>query len=75
MRAGGKGVWGWMSFDWANQPFHTVILTFVFGPYFASRVAEDVVSGQAIWGYTVAAGAVLMALSAPVLGSVADAIV
>lgn len=73
MKAGGKGLWGWMSFDWANQPFHTVITTFVFGPYFASRVAENVVVGQEIWGYAIAAGSVLMALSAPVLGSVADA--
>ena len=73
MKAGGKRLWGWMSFDWANQPFHTVILTFVFGPYFASQVAEDVVSGQAIWGYAIAAGSVLMALSAPVFGAVADA--
>ena len=73
MKTGGKGVWGWMAFDWANQPFHTVITTFVFGPYFASQVAQDVVSGQATWGYAIAAGSVLMALSAPVLGSVADA--
>ena len=47
MTADGKRLWGWMSFDWASQPFHTVIATFVFGPYFASRVAEDVVTGQA----------------------------
>ena len=73
MKARGKGIWGWMSFDWANQPFNTVVTTFVFGPYFASRVAEDAVSGQAIWGYAMAAGSVLMALTAPVLGSVADA--
>lgn len=73
MKAGGKGLWGWMAFDWANQPFHTVIITFVFGPYFASQVAGDVVSGQAIWGYAIAAGSVLMAFSAPVLGAVADA--
>ena len=73
MKAGGRGLWGWMSFDWANQPFHTVIVTFVFGPYFASQVAGDVVSGQAIWGYAIATGSVLMALSAPVLGAVADA--
>ena len=74
MRAGSRGIWGWMAFDWANQPFHTVIVTFVFGPYFASRVAADVVSGQAIWGYAITAGSVLMALSAPVLGAVADAL-
>ncbi len=68
-----KGIWGWMFFDWASQPFHTVIITFVFGPYFASQVAANPVEGQAIWGYAIAIGSVLMALAAPVLGSVADA--
>ncbi|MCY4231657.1 MAG: MFS transporter, partial [Alphaproteobacteria bacterium] len=73
MNTGRRGVWGWMAFDWASQPFNTVITTFVFGPYFAARVAEDAVAGQALWGYAVAAGSVLMALAAPVLGSIADA--
>ena len=31
---------GWMMFDWATQPFYTLGLTFIFGPYFAS-VASD----------------------------------
>ncbi len=35
-----KRIWGWMAFDWASQPFYTVGLTFVFGPYFAVVAAE-----------------------------------
>ena len=31
-----KRIWGWMAFDWATQPFHTLGVTFVFGPYFAA---------------------------------------
>ena len=34
-----RGVWGWMLFDWAAQPFFTVVTTFIFGPYFVSRMA------------------------------------
>lgn len=30
-----KKIWGWMAFDWATQPFYTLGLTFIFGPYFA----------------------------------------
>ena len=30
-----KRIWGWMAFDWASQPFYTLGLTFIFGPYFA----------------------------------------
>lgn len=36
-----KGIWGWMLFDWAAQPFHTLIITFVFAPYFASAVVTN----------------------------------
>ncbi len=68
-----RSVWGWMFFDWANQPYHTLILTFIFAPYFATRVAEDPVAGQASWGYAVAAGSIIVALLAPILGAVADA--
>ena len=62
-----------MFFDWANQPFHTLILTFTFAPYFASRVAADPAQGQVVWGYAITAGSVMIALLAPVLGAVADA--
>lgn len=73
-----RGVWGWMFFDWAAQPFFTVVTTFIFGPYFVSRMVLDAagnpdpVAGQAAWGFAVAAGGLIMAILAPVLGSIAD---
>ena len=30
-----KRIWGWWFFDWASQPYNTLLLTFSFGPYFA----------------------------------------
>ena len=68
-----KAIWGWMFFDWANQPFHTLILTFTFAPYFVSKVAADPAQGQAAWGYAISIGSIVIALMAPVLGAVADA--
>ncbi len=68
-----KALWGWMFFDWANQPFHTLILTFTFAPYFVSQVAVDPAQGQAAWGYAISIGSIVIALAAPVLGAVADA--
>lgn len=65
--------WSWMLFDWAAQPWHTLVVTFIFGPYFASAVAPDPVAGQAIWGWATGAAGVAIALSAPLLGAVADA--
>ncbi len=72
-RASKKGIWGWMLFDWAGQPFHTLVITFIFAPYFASELffASDA-EGQATWGYLVAFGGILVAFSAPILGGIAD---
>ncbi len=71
-RASRRGIRGWMLFDWAAQPFFTVVTTFIFGPYFVSRMAGDPVSGQAAWGYGIAAAGFVIALLSPVLGSIAD---
>lgn len=70
---GARARWGWMLFDWASQPYHTLIITFVFAPYFAASVASDPVSGQAMWGWAASAAGFAVALSAPFLGSLADA--
>ncbi|ESY64509.1 MFS transporter [Mesorhizobium sp. LNHC252B00] len=71
-RASGRGIWGWMLFDWAAQPFFTVITTFIFGPYFVSRMASDPETGQAAWGYGIAAAGLVIAVLSPILGSIAD---
>jgi len=62
-----------MLFDWAAQPWHTLVVTFVFAPYFVSAVAADPVQGQALWGWASAAAGLAIALSAPLLGAMADA--
>lgn len=67
-----RGIWGWMLFDWAAQPMFTVVTTFIFGPYFVSRMAEDPAVGQAAWGYGIAAAGFVIAILSPVLGSIAD---
>ena len=68
-----KGIWSWMLFDWAAQPFHTLIVTFVFAPYFASQVAADAVQGQADWAMAATIGGFIIAFMAPVLGALSDA--
>lgn len=68
-----KGIWAWMLFDWAAQPFHTLIMTFVFAPYFTSQVAPSDVIGQSYWGYAVGIAGLLIAVLSPILGALADA--
>ena len=68
-----SAVISWIFFDWAAQPYFTLITTFVFAPYFATHVAPDAASGQALWGFATAAAGMAIALLSPVLGAIADA--
>ena len=63
----------WIFFDWAAQPYFTLITTFVFAPYFANFVAPTPADGQALWGFATAAAGFCIALLSPVLGAIADA--
>ena len=67
-----RGVVSWMFFDWAAQPFFTVITTFIFGPYFVSRLTSDPVSAQAMWSNMATISSVIIAVLSPVLGAIAD---
>jgi len=67
-----KGIWGWMFFDFAAQPFFTVCTTFIFGPYVVSRMVDDPVAGQSAWSLSIAIAGVVIALLSPILGSIAD---
>lgn len=68
-----RTVVSWALYDWAAQPFFTVVLTFIFGPYFQAHVAPTVTQGQAWWGYGSAAAGAGVALTAPFVGAWVDA--
>ena len=68
-----RGLIGWVVFDWATQPFYTLVLTFLFAPYFAATYIGDATRGQEIWGYATGAAGLIVAFLSPVLGSIADA--
>jgi UMF1 family MFS transporter len=68
-----SAVISWIFFDWAAQPYFTLITTFVFSPYFVTHVASDPASGQSLWGFATAAAGLIIALMSPVLGAIADA--
>lgn len=63
----------WATYECARNPFYVLINIYVFSAYFASTVVSDPVWGQSLWGYTLSAAAIVVALTAPVLGVIADA--
>jgi len=68
-----SAVVAWIFFDWAAQPYFTLITTFVFAPYFATFVAATPDQGQSLWGFATAGAGLLIAMMSPVLGAIADA--
>jgi UMF1 family MFS transporter len=66
-----RRIWGWFFFDWASQPYNTLLMTFIFAPYMASLL-EDGTQAQESWGYGVGAAGFVIAIFAPFLGAIAD---
>jgi UMF1 family MFS transporter len=71
MTDGNRRIWGWYFFDWASQPYNTLIITFIFAPYVA-QLLGDGSRAQSVWGYGIAAAGFVMALLSPLLGTIAD---
>ena len=59
-------------FDWANSPYSTVIITFIFSNYFVNVIANSKISGTALWGWTLAASGFIVAVLGPILGQTGD---
>ncbi len=80
-----KPVAGWLMYDFANSAFATTVLAVIFNRYFAEVIAggpegkvwsmlgRDVrIPGAALWNFVVAASMILVAVSSPLLGAIAD---
>jgi UMF1 family MFS transporter len=62
----------WAFYDWASSPFFAVIITFVFATYVTTAVAPNEIEGTTLWSRMTVVGAMLIAITSPVLGSIAD---
>ncbi len=71
IQAGRRRIWGWYFFDWASQPYNTLLVTFIFAPY-VRELMGDGSAAQSAWGFGVGAAGIIIALLAPILGALAD---
>jgi UMF1 family MFS transporter len=71
-QAGPLALAGWVLFDWATQPFYTLVVTFLFAPYFVNGFMHDPDWGAALWAYATGIAELIAAMLAPVLGAIAD---
>jgi UMF1 family MFS transporter len=72
MRGSTRAIWSWALFDFANSPFTTLVVTFVYATYFTQAIAADPISGTALWSRAVSITALIVAIASPVLGAIAD---
>ncbi len=72
----GREVFAWAMYDFANSGYTTVVLTAVFNAYFVGVVAGGdegrSASATFLWTLSMAITNLLVLLSAPVLGAIAD---
>jgi MFS transporter, UMF1 family len=62
----------WMLWDWAEQPYPTIMQTFIFPVYLASAVATAAQKPDQAIGWATAIAGVVLAIIAPVLGRRSD---
>jgi len=79
-----KQIFGWLMYDFANSAFATIILASIFPLYFVRYVvpAEGIslypfdlkftTNATSLWAYAVSLSTLIVALSAPILGAIAD---
>jgi MFS transporter, UMF1 family len=67
-----KEVISWSLYDFANQPFTTIIVTFVYGAFFTEYIANDKQTGTLLWSSAIAITAVVVSVLSPILGALAD---
>lgn len=67
-----RRILAWCLFDWANSPYTTLVVTFIYSAYFAQTFAPDVLTGTAWWSRAVAFAGLAVAVLAPLVGALAD---
>lgn len=68
-----RQVGAWALYDFANSVFPAVVVAVVFQAYYTDAVVgNDVGQGDWWWGRAVSLSALIVALSAPLLGAIAD---
>ncbi|MCK5412743.1 MAG: MFS transporter [Gemmatimonadetes bacterium] len=67
-----REIFSWCMYDFANSAFTTLIVTFIFSAYFMQVIVGDEVRGTVLWTRAVNISAIIVALTMPVLGAIAD---
>jgi UMF1 family MFS transporter len=62
----------WVAYDWANSVYATIMVAAIFPIYFTTMSADSGQAGDYWWGIATSIATVVLALSAPLIGALAD---
>lgn len=62
----------WCLYDWGIAPFSIMVITFIFAAYFTKAVAINEVVGTYQWANATALAGVIIAITSPLFGAIAD---
>ncbi|MEW5940658.1 MAG: MFS transporter [Chloroflexota bacterium] len=61
----------WYLYDFGNSAYASVVLLAVYSAYFKNQVVGGA-EGSRLWGLTISAAMILVAIAAPIMGAIAD---
>lgn len=75
-----KEILAWCMYDFANSAYATTIAAVIFNVYFVKVAVGEAgakiwgfhIPGEALWGYTVSLSMLVICLTAPIVGAIAD---
>jgi UMF1 family MFS transporter len=67
-----RALFAWSMYDFANSPFTTLVVTFLYATFFSQLMTTDEITGTALWSRGVTVTALVVALLSPIAGAIAD---
>ena len=67
-----KQIISWSFYDFANQPYTTLIITFIYSAFFVNYIAPNEIEGTFLWANAISMTAIIVAFLSPLLGAFAD---
>ena len=65
-------IFSWSLYDFANQPFTTLVITFIYGTFFTTVIAENEIIGTILWSRGISITGIVVAILSPIMGAIAD---
>ena len=67
-----KQIISWSFYDFANQPYTTLIITFIYSAFFVNYIAPNEIEGTFLWANAISVTAIVVAVLSPIFGAFAD---